>query len=116
MKEIYTNYIWNDDHTARYTCKITYDRQIYTGSVMYEKVEQRDGYIVTTHDMFQDFFWRCILDVLPPNERHSKKKGEKIAGKHVATVFILAGVLLFAGLAMVIGGSVYLTISQGLVM
>lgn len=81
MKEIYTNYIWNDDHTARYTCKITYDRQIYTGSVMYEKVEQRDGYIVTTHDMFQDFFWRCILDVLPPNERHSKKKGEKMIKK-----------------------------------
>lgn len=45
-----------------------------------------------------------------------KKKDEKIAGKHVATVFIIAGVVFFIGLAMVIGASAYLVMSQGLVM
>ena len=44
-----------------------------------------------------------------------KKKGEKIKGKHVAVVFILAGAMFFIGLAMLIGASVYL-VTQGIVM
>lgn len=83
MKELFTKYIWNNDHTARYTCRITYDRQIYTGSVMFEKVEYRNGYCVTTHDVFQDFFWKRVLDVLPPNKRHSKKKGEEMIERFI---------------------------------
>ncbi len=43
-----------------------------------------------------------------------KKKGEKISGKHVATIFIIAGVLFFIGLAMLIGGSVYMVMEQGI--
>lgn len=42
-----------------------------------------------------------------------KKKGEKIKGKHVATVFIIAGACFAIGLIMVIGASVYL-VSQGI--
>lgn len=42
-----------------------------------------------------------------------KKKGEKIKGKHVAVVFILAGVMFFIGLAMLIGASVSL-VAQGI--
>lgn len=45
-----------------------------------------------------------------------KKKGEKIAGKHVAAIFIAAGVFFFAGLIMVIGASVAMVTSQGLMM
>lgn len=41
-----------------------------------------------------------------------KKKGEKIKGKHVAVVFIIAGACFIIGLAMLIGASVYL-MSQG---
>jgi len=43
-----------------------------------------------------------------------KKKDEKIKGKHVAMVFVIAGVLFFVGLATVIGTSAYLVISQGI--
>ncbi len=43
-----------------------------------------------------------------------KNKGEKISGKHVATIFIIAGVLFFIGLAMLIGGSVYMVMEQGI--
>lgn len=43
-----------------------------------------------------------------------KKKGEKIAGKHVAAVFVIAGVMFFVGLAMLIGSSVYIAVSQGI--
>jgi membrane protease YdiL (CAAX protease family) len=43
-----------------------------------------------------------------------KKKGEKVQGKHVVAVFVTAGVMLFVGLAMVIGASVYLVASQGI--
>lgn len=78
MKEIYRNHIWNNDHTARYTCKVTYDRQTYSGFIMYEKVEQRDGYAVATHDAYQDYAYTCVLDILPPNKRHSKKRGEEM--------------------------------------
>ena len=42
-----------------------------------------------------------------------KKKGEKIKGKHVAVVFILAGAMFFIGLAMLIGASVSL-VAQGI--
>lgn len=42
-----------------------------------------------------------------------KKKGEKIKGKHVAIVFIIAGAMFFIGLAMVIGASVSL-VMQGI--
>lgn len=42
-----------------------------------------------------------------------KKKGEKIKGKHVAIVFIIAGACFVIGLAMLIGASVYL-LSQGI--
>lgn len=41
-----------------------------------------------------------------------KKKGEKIKGKHIATVFIIAGACFLIGLLMLIGASVYL-VSQG---
>ena len=41
-----------------------------------------------------------------------KKKGEKIKGKHVATVFIIAGACFLIGMIMLIGASVYM-ISQG---
>lgn len=43
-----------------------------------------------------------------------KKKGEKIKGKHVATVFIIAGACLLIGLVMLIGASVYM-VAQGIV-
>lgn len=43
-----------------------------------------------------------------------KKKGEKIKGKHIITVFIIAGALFFIGLAMIFGASAYLVISQGI--
>lgn len=42
-----------------------------------------------------------------------KKKGEKIKGKHVAIVFIIAGAMFFVGLAMLIGASVSL-VAQGI--
>lgn len=41
-----------------------------------------------------------------------KKKGEKIKGKHVATVFIIAGACFLIGMIMLIGASAYM-ISQG---
>jgi len=37
-----------------------------------------------------------------------KKKGEKVQGKHVAAVFITAGVMCFVGFAMLMGATVYL--------
>ena len=37
-----------------------------------------------------------------------KKKGEKVQGKHVAAVFITAGVMFFVGLAMLVAATVYL--------
>lgn len=43
-----------------------------------------------------------------------KKKGEKIKGKHVAAVFIIAGAMFVIGLGMVIGASVYLVMQQGI--
>lgn len=43
-----------------------------------------------------------------------KKKGEKIKGKHVATVFIIAGAMFVIGLIMLIGASVYLVMEQGI--
>ena len=43
-----------------------------------------------------------------------KKKGEKVENKHVIAVFVTAGVMFFVGLAMVIGASVYLVVSQGI--
>ena len=45
-----------------------------------------------------------------------KKKGEKIKGKHVAAVFIIAGAMFLVGLAMLIGGSVLLVMEQGIAM
>ena len=42
-----------------------------------------------------------------------KKKGEKIKGKHVATVFIIAGACFLIGIIMLVGASVYL-MSQGI--
>jgi hypothetical protein len=83
MKDIYTKYIWNNDQTARYTCTVTYDRQRYTGSIIYERVVRRDGYLVTTHDVYQDYAYTCVLDVLPSNKRHSKKRGEEIIKRFV---------------------------------
>lgn len=83
MKDIYTNYIWNNDHTERYTCRVTYDRQTYTGSIIQERVERRNGYLVTTHDVYQDYAYTCVLDVLPSNKRHSKKKGEEMIKRFI---------------------------------
>ncbi len=45
-----------------------------------------------------------------------KKKGEKIKGKHVATVFIIAGAMFVIGLIMLIGASVCLVMEQGIAM
>ncbi len=45
-----------------------------------------------------------------------KKKGEKIKGKHVAVVFIIAGAMFIIGLGMLIGASVCLVMEQGIVM
>lgn len=42
-----------------------------------------------------------------------KKKGEKIKGKHIATVFIIAGACFVIGLVMLVGASIYL-VSQGI--
>lgn len=42
-----------------------------------------------------------------------KKKGEKIKGKHIATVFIIAGACFVIGLLMLMGASIYLA-SQGI--
>ncbi|MBQ3027927.1 MAG: CPBP family intramembrane metalloprotease [Lachnospiraceae bacterium] len=42
-----------------------------------------------------------------------KKKDEKIAGKHVAAVFVITGVLFFVGLAIVIGTTAYIMATQG---
>lgn len=44
-----------------------------------------------------------------------KKKGEKIKGKHVATVFIIAGACFIIGIVMVVAVSLYM-VSQGIVM
>lgn len=43
-----------------------------------------------------------------------KKKGEKIKGKHVATVFIIAGAMFIIGFGMLMGASVYLVVQQGI--
>lgn len=43
-----------------------------------------------------------------------KKKGEKVKGKHVAAVFIIAGAMFLIGLGMLIGGSVLLVMEQGI--
>lgn len=43
-----------------------------------------------------------------------KKKGEKIKGKHVATVFIIAGACFLIGIMMLIGASAYM-VSQGMI-
>ena len=43
-----------------------------------------------------------------------KKKGEKIKGKHVATVFIIAGACFLIGMIMLVGGSAYLVAEQGI--
>ena len=45
-----------------------------------------------------------------------KKKGEKIKGKHVAAVFIIAGAMFIIGLGMLIGASVALVMEQGIAM
>ncbi len=43
-----------------------------------------------------------------------KKKGEKIKGKHVATVFIISGACFMIGIIMLVAGSVYM-VSQGII-
>lgn len=43
-----------------------------------------------------------------------KKKGEKVKGKHVAAVFIIAGAMFIIGLGMLIGASVALVMEQGI--
>lgn len=43
-----------------------------------------------------------------------KKKGEKIKGKHIATVFIISGACFLIGIIMLLVGSVYM-VSQGVI-
>ena len=43
-----------------------------------------------------------------------KKKGEKIKGKHVATVFIISGACFMVGIIMLVAGSMYM-VSQGII-
>ncbi len=43
-----------------------------------------------------------------------KKKGDKVKGKHVAAVFIIAGGLFIIGIGLIIGCSVYLVATQGI--
>ena len=43
-----------------------------------------------------------------------KKKGEKIKGKHVAAVFIIAGAMFVIGFGMLMGASVYMVMQQGI--